>query len=58
MSQLLDGWETDTLLICIKERVEGVRALCNVVLETEGVRDEARTLASNVLHELNGGEAS
>lgn len=58
MSQPLDGWETDTLLACIKERIDGVRALCNTVMERDGVRDEARTLARNVLCELDGGEAS
>ena len=28
MSQPLDGWETAALLNCVRERIEGVEALC------------------------------
>ena len=58
MSQLLDGWETATLLACIKERIDGVEALCHVVLDDEHAGSRARELAGDVLHELNGGETS
>lgn len=57
MSQLLDGYGTATLLICILERIAVVEALCNVVLEEEGADSRARELAEDVLHELDGGEA-
>ena len=58
MSQPLDRWETATLINCIRERIEGVEALCHVVLDDEYAGSRARELAEDVLHELGGGEAS
>ena len=58
MSQPLDGWETAALLNCIRERIDGVCALCHIVLDDEHEESQARELAEGVLRELGGGEAS
>ena len=57
MSVLYDGWDVTSLLDCLKERTEGVTALCRVVLDDDGASDDARELAEGVLYELDGGEA-
>lgn len=54
MSALYDGWDLSSLLACLKERTDGVVALCRVVLDYE----DARELAEEVLRELDGGDAS
>ena len=57
MSQPLDGWETAALLNCVRERIEGVEALCRTAMDdTEGY-DSTYFLAEDVLRELGGGEA-
>lgn len=54
MSQLYEGWDFESMLRCMKERMDNIRALCDVVLDSDGVRDEARVLAKDVLYELDG----
>ncbi|MFR9169862.1 MAG: hypothetical protein ACLVKI_14550 [Gordonibacter urolithinfaciens] len=57
MSQPLDGWETAALINCVRERIEGVEALCRTAMDdTEGY-DSTYFLAEDVLRELGGGEA-
>ena len=57
MSVLYDGWDVTSLLDCLKERADGVAALCRDVLDDEGASADARELAEGVLCELDGGEA-
>ena len=56
MSALYDGWDLSSLLACLKERTDGVVALCRVDYEDAG--EDARELAEEVLRELDGGDAS
>lgn len=58
MSALYDGWDLSSLLACLKERTDGVVALCRVVLDYEDAGEDARELAEEVLRELDGGDAS
>lgn len=55
MSQLYDGWDVSSLLACLKERTDGIRALCNVLLDRDDASEDARELADGVLHEIEGG---
>ena len=57
MSSLYDGWDMSSLLACLRERTDGVVALCRVVLDDEDAGDDARELADGVLRELGGGDA-
>jgi len=57
MSSLYDGWDMSSLLACLRERTDGVVALCRVVLDDEDAGDDARELADGVLRELDGGDA-
>ncbi|MCG4741017.1 MULTISPECIES: hypothetical protein [Eggerthella] len=57
MSALYDGWDLSSLLACLKERTDGVVALCRVVLDYEDAGEDARELAEEVLRELDGGDA-
>lgn len=57
MSRMLDGYDTGSLLACIAERMDGIRALCATVLDRDDAGDDARELAENVLYELDGGDA-
>lgn len=54
---LYDGWDLSSLLACLKERTDGVVALCRVVLDYEDAGEDARELAEEVLRELDGGDA-
>ena len=58
VSALYDGWDLSSLLACLKERTDGVVALCRVVLDYEDAGEDARELAEEVLRELDGGDAS
>lgn len=57
MSQLYDGWDVSSLLACLKERMDGIRALCTTVLDRDDAGEDARELAEGVLYELDGGDA-
>lgn len=57
MSRMLDGYDTGSLLACIAERMDGIRALCDVVLDRDDAGDDARELAESVLCEFEGGDA-
>lgn len=57
MSQLYDGWDVSSLLACLKERMDGIHALCTTVLDRDDAGEDARELAESVLYELDGGEA-
>lgn len=57
MSQLYDGWDVSSLLACLKERMDGIRALCTTVLDRDDASEDARELAEGVLYELDGGDA-
>ena len=48
MSALYDGWDLSSLLACLKERTDGVVALCRVVLDYEDAGEDARELAEEV----------
>ena len=41
MSALYDGWDLSSLLACLKERTDGVVALCRVVLDYEDAGEDA-----------------
>lgn len=54
MSQPLDGWETAALINCIRERIEGVEALCRTAMDDTEEYDSTYFLAEDVLRELGG----
>ena len=56
MSRLYDGWDTSSVLACLDERTDGIRALCSVLLDRDDASEDARELAEGVLCELEGGE--
>ena len=57
MSRMLDGYDTGSLLACLRERMDGIRALCTTVLDRDDASEDARELAEGVLYELDGGDA-
>lgn len=57
MSVLYAGWDVSSVLACLKERMDGIRALCTTVLDRDDAGEDARELAESVLYELDGGEA-
>lgn len=57
MSVLYAGWDVESLVRCLKERMDGIRALCATVLERDDAGEDARELAEGVLYELEGGDA-
>lgn len=57
MSRMLDGYDTGSLLACLEERMDGIRALCTTVLDRDNAGEDARELADGVLYELDGGDA-
>lgn len=58
MSVLYAGWDVSSVLACLKERMDGIRALCATVLERDDAGEDARELAEGVLYEIEGGDAS
>lgn len=58
MSVLYAGWDVESLVRCLKGRMDGIRALCDVVLDRDDAGEDARELAEGVLYELEGGDAS
>ncbi|WP_180953108.1 hypothetical protein [Eggerthella timonensis] len=57
MSVLYAGWDVESLVRRLKERMDGIRALCATVLERDDAGEDARELAEGVLYELEGGDA-
>lgn len=58
MSVLFAGWDVASLMICLRERIETVEAMCRIALDGGGYWDgkTAAELAEAIKTELDGGD--